>query len=127
MHKYKFIAVLLSIILLVTGCNNDKYLEFKDNYLEVYDKAVGMLNQNDIYASTKGIQEKELLKEMQELLKDIETDVPMSKKSDYQEQQKKYQSINDIVTHGLNWDNLSKAQKTELQLKITIEKSLGDD
>lgn len=127
MHKYKFIAVLLSIILLVTSCNNDKYLEFKDTYLEVYNKAVGMLNQNDIYASTKRIQEKELLKEMQELLKDIQNDIPMSKKSDYQEQQKKYQSINYIVIQGLNWDNLSKAQKTELQLKITIEKSLGDD
>ena len=124
-------SALIGIILVFTfflfGCGNRDIEILKSEYDDLVSEVISSLNQNDIYNSATAIQESGKLEEMKELLDKMDKEKSCSKKDEYDAAMDTYESISKITADALNWDNLSKGEKSELQLKITLEKSFIEE
>ena len=125
--RIKSAIIIFMIVFSLFGCGNNDFDSLKSEYNILAIEVVGNLNQNDLYNSVNELQKSGKLEEMKELLDKMNNKIPYSKKDEYEASKLTYESISEIATKAMNWDKLTRGEKTELQLKVTLEKALIDE
>lgn len=115
-----YVLIILALLVLV-GCSKSSYDLYKTNFNVNYYKVASNIDIEHTYDSIKKLQteeNKKLVNEMKIQLDNIKSNLPKSKKKDYEELQKQYDGIVFLKDSFNKWDSLTTDEERRINTEM---------